>query len=200
VTLAVVTGSGTDLAVSWSTDEDSRPRALPLRRLFVPWARPAGGSEAAAAARPTPEIAGGRWEEGKRLFFGDRAACAKCHTIRGEGRAIGPDLSNLVHRDYESVMKDVARPSAAINPDHLAYTVRRKDGEVLAGVVVSSTAEAIVLGTASGDSVTVPRDRIDRMEPSPLSLMPENLLQGLTAEQVRDLMTFLLTPPPPERR
>ena len=39
----------------------------------------------------------------RKVFFSDEAACAKCHTCRGEGAAIGPDLSNLPQRDYRSV-------------------------------------------------------------------------------------------------
>ena len=93
-------------------------------------------------------------------------------------------------------MRDIVEPSAAINPDYLAYTVRLKNGDVLAGVVVNSTPEAIVFGTASGETLTVARDRVDVMEPSKVSLMPENLLKGLSKDEIRDLMTFLLRPPP----
>jgi putative heme-binding domain-containing protein len=192
ITLSMPTGTGADLSVSWQTQEDRRPRAIPLRRLFMPWAKPAGA--VMDLSRPRTEIQGGRWDEGKRIFFGDRAACGKCHAIRGEGGKIGPDLSNLIHRDYESVLKDIVQPSAAINPDHIAYTFKLKNGEVLSGVVVSSTAESIVLGVVSGESIAILRSTIDRMEPSKISLMPENLLSGMSTDQVRDLMTFLLTP------
>lgn len=191
VTVTLATGEGMSLLPSWSTSEDPRPRALPLRRLLLPWARPSGVE---AGPRIIPEIAGGRWVEGKKIFNGDRAVCFKCHTIRGEGGKIGPDLSNLVHRDYDSVLKDVLQPSAAINPDYLSYTVRLKSGDVLAGIVVNSTPETLVFGTVTGETVTVPRAKVEVMEPSKISLMPENLLKDLTAEQLRDLMTFLLKP------
>jgi putative heme-binding domain-containing protein len=195
VTLRLDTGPGADLALSFHTDEDPRPRAFPLRRFLLPWARPAG-TATGTASRPLPELEGGRWAEGKKIFQGDRAGCSRCHSIRGEGGRIGADLSNLIHRDYESVMRDIVEPSAAINPDYLAYTVRLKNGDVLAGVVVNSTPEAIVFGTASGETLTVARDRVDVMEPSKVSLMPENLLKGLSKDEIRDLMTFLLRPPP----
>lgn len=191
VGLSIATGPDADLALSWNTDLDPRPRALPLRRVLVPWARPPGAVAAVVDARK--ELEGGRWEEGRKIFFGDRVACSKCHSIRGDGGKIAPDLSNLVHRDYDSVMKDIVQPSAAINPDHIAYTVKLKSGDVLAGVVVRSAPDSLVLGVVSGESVTVLRDKIERMEPSKISLMPENLLSGLTADQVRDLMTFMLT-------
>ena len=58
----------------------------------------------------------GNWLRGRRLFFGE-ATCFTCHTMRGEGMAFGPDLSNLIHRDRDSVLHDILQPSATINPD-----------------------------------------------------------------------------------
>ena len=103
------------LDVSWFTAEDARPRALPLRRILLPWAKP---YVAPAIVTHIPEIEGGDWARGKKIFFGEQAACSKCHQIGGEGGTIGPDLSNLIYRDYASVYKDITEPSAAINPDH----------------------------------------------------------------------------------
>ena len=84
-----------------------------------------------------PELEGGSWARGYREFFGEKAMCSKCHTIYGRGGAIGPDLSNLIHRDYASVLRDITHPSFAINPDYLSYTVVLNDGRVLSGVVQS---------------------------------------------------------------
>lgn len=190
--VSIATGKDARLDVSWHTAEDLRPRPLELKRTKVPWARPA--SLTPLEARPAPEIEGGRWAEGKAIFFGERAACGKCHTIRGEGGKIGPDLSNVIFRDYASVLNDIVRPSAAINPDHLAYSVRLKNGDILAGVIVQALPDALLFGTTTGEQVRVERTKIEAMEPSTISLMPEKLLEGLTKEQIRDLMTFLLKP------
>jgi len=56
----------------------------------------------------------------RKNIFGDQAACYKCHQVGVKEESSVPDLSNLFHRDYASVLKDVTQPSAAINPDHLA--------------------------------------------------------------------------------
>jgi len=182
------------LDVSWHTAEDPRPRALQLRRILLPWAtsKPA---EPSSAERQLPELAGGNWKEGKKLFFSDPASCYKCHQIGGEGGKIGPDLSNLLHRDYASVMKDIIQPSAALNPDHLAYNVELKSGDVSNGIIVSEDANAVVLGLVDGSTTTIAKSTIQKIRPSAISLMPENLLQGLTQQQQRDLLTFLLIKP-----
>ena len=183
------------LEVTWHTDEDPRPRALPLRRILLPWAKPVESDSFEAVPREIPEIAGGNWQRGHEIFFSDQAACHKCHTVRNEGGKIAPDLSNLVYRDYASVMKDITQPSAAINPDAVAYNVTLKDGDVITGVPVKETAAEMIFGDINGQPLTIKRDRIAETKASSVSLMPEGLLQGLTQEQVKDLMTFLLRQP-----
>jgi putative heme-binding domain-containing protein len=184
------TGGGDPrLDVSWFTSEDLRPRPMPLRRVLLPWAKP---YVALAVAKATPEIDGGNWVNGKKIFFGEQAACSKCHKIGGEGGSIGADLSNLIFRDYASVLKDIVEPSAAINPDHISYNVQLTDGEFESGVLLKHDRDQIVLGQVTGKSVTIPREKIVSLKASAISLMPEGLLDGLSAQEQKDLMTFLL--------
>src|ERR1043166_8196743 len=185
------------LDVSWFTAEDPRPRALPLRRILLPRAKPAEAAPRAETERTIPELAGGNWLNGQRVFFGEQAICSKCHFIRGQGAHVGPDLSNLVYRDYASVLKDIVEPSAAINPDHVANTIELKDGsESLSGVPAGGDDSKLLLADASGRITPVARSNIRSMQPSTKSLMPEGLLQGLSEQQRKDLLTFLLLPEP----
>jgi putative heme-binding domain-containing protein len=200
------------LEITWRTSADSTARPFPLRRFYLPWAEPKAEPAPLATERVVPELAGGRWLAGRRLFHSEQLACAKCHRTRGEGSAVGPDLSNLLHRDYASVLRDIREPSAAINPDHPAFNVDLTDGESLTGVVTGESAAELRLADATGKTVVLPRAKVKSLRASTLSLMPEGLLASLNAEQVRDLMTFLLTvplepapiegntPPPPPRK
>ena len=183
------------LAAAWTTNEDNRPRPFPLRRLLVPWADTSGKSEDSFIAARPPELEGGSWTRGYREFFGEKATCSKCHAIYGRGGTIGPDLSNLIHRDYASVLRDITHPSFAINPDYLSYNVSLNDGRTLAGVV-HTTGDTISVGDANGLTTTLTRGDIDEMRPSAASTMPEKLPEQLGADRMRDLLTFLLTPPP----
>ncbi len=191
--ITLPTGAGEAvLAATWSTAEDTRPRAWPLRRFLLPWARPA--TETVAAAAPErPELAGGDWRRGHQVFFGAAAACSACHQVRGEGGVVGPDLTNLVHRDYASVLKDILEPSAAINPDRIAYAVTLKSGAELTGMILEEGPETLVLADAAGGKRAIPRAEIAGRKASAVSLMPAGLWQNLDAQQQRDLMTFLLT-------
>jgi putative heme-binding domain-containing protein len=196
IEIAMATSSETpSLQISWFTAEDSRRRALPLRRIFLPWARPATSEEPTVVERRVPELAGGNWLRGKKIFFSEGAACSKCHSVGGSGGKIGPDLSNLIHRDFASVMKDVMEPSAAINPDHIAYNVELKDGEALTGILLGSTEQESRFADVSGKITTVPKTNIVSLKPSTISLMPEGLLQSMSEQQRKDLFAFLLTVP-----
>ena len=92
--------------------------------------------------------------------------------------------------------KDITQPSAAINPDHIAYNVELKDGSSATGVVLSDAGDKVMLGQVTGQSLTIARDQIASMKASSISLMPEGLLQQLSAQEQKDLLTFLLMPPP----
>jgi putative heme-binding domain-containing protein len=85
--------------------------------------------------RPT---AGGNWANGKTLYHG-KATCFTCHTMHGEGHAVGPDLGNTPHRDYASVLRDIHDPGATINPDAVAYQVTTKSGAVAVGTRVGES-------------------------------------------------------------
>ena len=182
------------LVPSWSTTDDSRSRAFPLRRFLLPWAQPADSS-IAPAVRAIPEIAGGNWLHGRGFFFGDKIGCAKCHAIRGEGGHAGPDLSNLMHRDYASVRKDIEFPNAALNPDHIASVIELSDGESLTGLVQREADGMFQVAMANGVVQQIARKNVKSVKPSALSLMPEGFWAALTDEERRDLMTFLLTSP-----
>jgi len=195
-TVELTTGeTDATLDVTWSTAEDTRARPLPLRRLLLPWAKPGRGDDVAVKSAPHPALAGGDWARGRQVFTGAKAACFACHQINGEGGVIGPDLSNLVYRDYESVLKDITQPSAAINPDRIAYNIELRTGGTTAGIILEDTPDGLVLGDAAGNKRTLSKADVTAMKPSAVSLMPEGLWQNLTAAEQRDLMTYLLTAP-----
>jgi len=199
------------LRITWRTAEDSRPRAFPLHRFLMPWAQPQSAAVASAGSAALPQLAGGNWLRGEKLYYG-KATCHLCHVIRGRGGAIGPDLSNLVSRDYESVVRDIREPAAAINPDHLTYQVAFRDGTETVTVLLREDADTLRFGDASGAVRDLPRSAIRTATPLATSLMPPGLLDALTAGEQRDLLTFLLTmplepaplaapnPPPPRPR
>ncbi len=190
-TLTVATPAKS-LDVSFFTNRDPRPRALPLRRFLMPFAKPAPPDD---LTMNIPEIAGGNWEAGRALFK-VKATCAQCHQLRGDGFRVGPELSNLSHRDYASVLKDIADPNATINPDAVGYTVTLKDGNAVVGTRLGESESELQIAQPGGAVAKLRKDDIAKIEPMSVSLMPAGLDKALTAEELRDLMTYLLKEKP----
>ncbi len=183
------------LELSWSTEEDARPRALPLHRMVLPWRKDPPPPDLAKLASGRPELLGGDWQRGKTVFLGEKALCAKCHTAHGVGSKTGPDLSNLIARDYASVLRDISDPSATLNPDYLTYDITLKDGRHFPAVMRTGEHGKTLLGLGAGAEITVENADIVKREAMKTSLMPAKLNEGLDVESFRNLMTFLLTAP-----
>jgi putative heme-binding domain-containing protein len=191
--ITLATGGPANLEVSWTTREDPTPRALPLRRTLLPWATLEKPKDD-LVRREIPELKGGDWARGRALFYGEQARCSACHKVRGRGGEIGPDLSNLIHRDYASVYRDVHTPSAAINPDYVAHSVALNDGRVLQGTL-RTEGDRLLVGGTDGKLTSVSRAEVEASSPSAVSIMPEGLDTTLGPDRLRDLLTFLLTDP-----
>ncbi|QDU22817.1 ThuA domain-containing protein [Urbifossiella limnaea] len=188
--------TGIHFTTKQSTKQSPQPRPLQLHRFILPWANTdskALGREVVAAR--APELDGGSWARGRAEFFGEQAACAKCHAVQGRGGDLGPDLSNLVHRDYASVLRDIENPSFAVNPDHIASVVQLTDGRTLTGVV-RTAGDKLRVGDEKGTITEVAKADVEKLTAAPKSIMPEGLPKQLGPDRMRDLMTFLLTPPP----
>ena len=180
------------LDVSFTTTRDPRPRALPVRRFLVPFAQPGPPDD---RTRNFPEIRGGDWAAGRELFK-TKAACATCHQLRGDGVQVGPSLDNLVHSDYSSVLKNIADPNASINPDAVGYTVTLKDSTAVVGTRVAETEAELQIAQPGGVVAKLKKADIAKTEPMTVSLMPAGLDKVLSKEELRDLMTYLLTETP----
>jgi putative heme-binding domain-containing protein len=183
------------LAVSYYTNEDATRRALPLRRMIVPWAEIADEPQVIVNNRDLPELKGGNWLRGKHVFYSEKALCSKCHQLHGDGGLIGPDLSNLPQRDYASVLRDITKPSYAINPDFVSYSVVTDSGRVLTGSI-RSHGEELIIGHQDGKETHIARDEVEALHPDSVSIMPEKILETIGSDALRDLLTFLLTDPP----
>jgi putative heme-binding domain-containing protein len=174
--------------------DGERRHTLSTARVLVPWATEARSSSSDPKMVKARTDVKGNWMQGRRVYFSD-GGCATCHTVRGEGTAFGPDLSNLIYRDRDSVLHDILEPSAAINPDHTGSLVKLSDGTEQSGLVRSLDTTKLVLGLPAGAQIEVPRARVAGVEPMKTSLMPAGLQAVLSPEQIEDLLTFLLVSP-----
>jgi len=168
----------------------------PIAELFESWAR--------ADARPARLGPGfdpqrvldvvGNAENGRQAFLANRGQCALCHQIHGQGLSIGPELSKIGSKfpSPEMLLRHIVRPSDEIAEPFRATQILTSSGLVLTGRIQRRTANAVDLQEPSGRSHTILVDEIIQEHRSDQSLMPEQLLEGLTAQQAADLLAYLL--------
>lgn len=130
---------------------------------------------------------------GKDVFFKTTGLqCATCHKVRGEGGQIGPDLSDVGKRlSKRQVLDSLFDPSRDIDPKYAAYLVELDDGRQLSGLLVAKDNKELTVRDPQGKDTKVPLTRVASLLPSKKSLMPDQLLRDLTAEQAADLLAFL---------
>ncbi len=132
---------------------------------------------------------------GERIFG---SKCVNCHTLFGKGGKIGPDLTVFKRDDLDTMLVSVINPSAEIREGYASYAVSTLDGRTLGGLLVDQDTRIVVLRNAEGRDVVLRRDEIEEMKASPVSLMPEGLLKGMTDREVRDLFAYLRGTQPPK--
>ena len=138
---------------------------------------------------------GPSWLRGRHLFYGEKAGCSKCHSMTTGGSIIGPSLANAPSREIAALHRDIVNPSAMINPDHLGFICLTKDGRTITGSILEQSEQQVILGTMTGDKVTVLTSDIQELKLSKLSAMPGDYAQRLTSIELRDIVAFLITKP-----
>ena len=128
------------------------------------------------------------------LTFASVGTCANCHQVRGTGKNVGPDLTEIGSKlSREAMYLSILDPSASISHNFEQYIAILESGIVELGLLINDTDDSITLRNAEGVDRIIPRDDIESLEKSPLSLMPMGLQQKLTQQQLLDVVEYLMT-------
>jgi putative heme-binding domain-containing protein len=138
-----------------------------------------------------PLLSGGDVGRGRRVFFGQKAACFGCHAIGSDGGRLGPDLTSIGSiRSGRDLIEAIVFPSASFVPGYEPYRIETSS-DLLTGVIGSQTPEAVILKTGANAESHIPRGEIKSMVPGTVSIMPEGLDSALTRDELLDLLAFL---------
>jgi putative membrane-bound dehydrogenase-like protein len=178
--------------------EELRPIALYGDRVLAArvgklWGRiqPATPEEKLAEVRQLSNdlrAATGDSRSGKAIY---QKKCGTCHRLFGEGGTVGPELTHANRQDRQYLLVSIVDPSAVIRKEYVATNVTTTDGRALTGIVVEDRSGHITLLTATAERVQVARKRIESIQDSQISLMPEDLLRDLKPQELRDLFAYL---------
>ncbi|MBM4016381.1 MAG: hypothetical protein FJ293_15635 [Planctomycetes bacterium] len=128
---------------------------------------------------------------GRDLFFSDRAGCAKCHGHGERGGDVGPALSVIGAKyDRAALLDALVHPSAAIAFGYEPWLVTLRSGDIVSGFLLAD-GDPLILKEASGARRTIAAAEVQSKRRSKLSLMPDNVATGLTAQEIADLVAFL---------
>ncbi|HZZ42351.1 MAG TPA: PVC-type heme-binding CxxCH protein [Tepidisphaeraceae bacterium] len=134
-------------------------------------------------------------ERGHAVFAGQTASCVRCHKFNGEGKDVGPDLT-AIRTKYArlDLLDNILNPSANIAFGYEPWIVKVKSGEVYSGFIVAD-GESVVIKESTGELRTLGKDQIVLRKKQALSIMPDNIALGLSAQDLADVAEFLLTAP-----
>lgn len=119
--------------------------------------------------------------------------CAQCHKLFDVGGEIGPELTGSNRADHAYLLSNVLDPSAVMAKDYQPDVIVTEDGRVVTGIVKSETDDALTLATAN-ETVIVPKQEIAERVQSETSMMPDNLWQTLSNDEIRSLVAYLASP------
>jgi putative heme-binding domain-containing protein len=116
--------------------------------------------------------------------------CGSCHKLYGEGGDIGPDLTGSGRNNLDYLLENIVDPSAVVTVDFRLAVIAMKDGRILNGIVKRQSEKSLTLQTQT-EAIVIERSDIESLRPSPSSLMPDGLLDTLSADEIRDLIAYL---------
>jgi len=134
---------------------------------------------------------------GKALFEAsakNELQCLKCHRAMGSGGDIGPDLSLIGKKaSKENLLDSLLTPSKAIADQYIVSVIETKNGQIISGLVLSETAEAITLRDGNGKDHRIAIPDIEARAKSKVSIMPQDLVAWMSEDDLVDLAEYLLT-------
>jgi putative heme-binding domain-containing protein len=169
--------------VRWPTLKAEAARLLPL---------PQGQN-----AQPLPPISdlvkmSGDAKRGAEVFRRDTVGCVKCHQVNGEGVDFGPNLSEIGTKlGKEAIYESILDPSAGISFGYEAWQIELKNGDEAYGLIVSETADELVVKAVGGVVTRYRKSEIMERKQQKLSIMPAGLQQTMSTQDLVDLVEYL---------
>ena len=149
-------------------------------------------------------VAGGDPKRGRLIANEHLAAnCTACHRFESdEGSEVGPSLKSIgSQRSNAELAESLIHPSAKIVPGFGFETLTLKNGETLAGTVISESgllSKSYVVRLPDGAKRSIPAGELVGRTP-PASVMPP-MLGILSPAEIRDVVAYLETLRPKDKK
>jgi putative membrane-bound dehydrogenase-like protein len=139
-------------------------------------------------------LATGDPDRGRRVFRSGKGSCVACHRVDELGGGdVGPNLSTIGRsRSAQELLGAIVYPTeGGLARGYESYSIRTRDGNTYFGTVPRETPDTVYVTQVTGPPIGVARHQIEKMEPSPTSLMPSGLDRLLSSQELGDLVAYL---------
>jgi putative heme-binding domain-containing protein len=127
--------------------------------------------------------------------------CSSCHQIGKQGVNFGPALTLIGGKlTKEALYVAILHPDAGISFGYEGFVFKMKDGSMSAGIIASQTADAIEIKMPGGVVSKYAKSDIVSKKPMESSMMPSNLQQAITEQELVDLVEYLSSLKPAEKQ
>lgn len=126
-----------------------------------------------------------------RLVF--KKTCAPCHKMYGEGGVIGPELTGSNRANVDYLLGNILDPSGEIQDDYKMVVITTRDGRTYVGNVAKETERQLTLRIVGQDAVAINKSEIQTREMTPVSMMPQGLLETLSEKEIKELFAYMKT-------
>jgi putative heme-binding domain-containing protein len=154
------------------------------------------GSGGAAPVAFKPYLPGDP-AKGEAMFFDPdfKAPCSKCHTVKGKGGKVGPELTNVAGtRTPQFMLEAILEPSKEIASGFEPMLIVTNSDEFIAGIKKNEDDTAVEIADgATGELKKIKKSDIKKMVQQKVSIMPGNFKELLSVEELHDLLAYLLT-------
>jgi putative heme-binding domain-containing protein len=138
----------------------------------------------------------GNAENGKAVLaksLTGEAQCLKCHTVRGTGGSIGPDLSMIGKKgSKENLYDSLLTPSKAIADQYVSWRIDSEDGQSVTGLLVEETPAKITVRDANGKDYTFNTKDVTKKKDAK-SIMPEDVIKAFSEDELIDVVEYMMT-------
>ena len=157
-----------------------------------PWRR--WEMEEAVAVLDSGGLENRSFEVGHNMYLATR--CATCHSMRGEGGIIGPNLTQLGTRfTAEDMITAIVEPNEAISDQYASTVLYLTNGQSVVGKLIREDDNTYYLSQnpfAPDVIREIPKAEVTETKLSAVSVMPPGLINPLGKDELQDLIAYLM--------
>ncbi|HSJ03211.1 MAG: c-type cytochrome, partial [Verrucomicrobium sp.] len=139
-------------------------------------------------------LKGRDYENGKAMFTS--TMCITCHRFNGDGGSIGPDVTGSGNRySLRDLLENIIDPSKVISDQYDSHQITKTDGSLIIGRAVGEEngMTMVMMNPFAPTQLTgIKNEEIKEKKPYAVSMMPPGLINTLNADELLNLLAYIL--------